>query len=276
MSIRNILVAYNGTETSERAVKLAAIIAARRDAHLTAIYAHTIPATHVQLEFYLPAASLEVMEEHEREAEERVKEKFSDLMGQQDATVRWDFLTVRGFPNDVLAEYARTYDLIVVGQPSGESGSQYYEPNPDAIALQGGRPVLVAPRGFDQMHLSPNAIVAWDGKRAAARALSDAMAILESEDKVTVLHVGKDDSAVRSPGRDVMEYLSRHGIHAELSVQAPGGVAISDIILNACMDSGAGLLVMGAYEHSRFSEMLLGGVTREVVERAHVPVLMSH
>lgn len=276
MAIRNILVAYNGTESSERAVKLASIIAARRDAHLTAIYAHSIPATHVQLEFYLPAASLDVMEEHEREAETRVKASFEKLVAEQDASLRTDFLTVRGFPNDILAEYARTYDLIVVGQPSGEAGSLYYEPNPDTIALQSGRPVLIAPRGFDQMHLRRDAVVAWDGRRAAARALSDAMGILEGQDKVTVLHVGRDESAVRQPGRDVMEYLSRHGIHAELSVQPPGSLAISDIILNAVADSSAGLLVMGAYEHSRFSEMLLGGVTREVVERAHVPVLMAH
>ena len=276
MSIRNILVAFNGTETAQRAVKLASIIADRRDAHLTGIYAHTIPATHVQLEFYLPASSLAIMEDQEREAEERVKDEFDELIEQQDMTLRTDFLTVRGFPNDILAEYARTYDLVVVGQPSGESGSLYYEPNPDTIALQSGRPVLVAPRGFDQMHLSPNAIVAWDGKRAAARALSDAMNILEDEDKVSVLHVGKSDEAIRQPGRDIMEYLSRHDIHAELSVQQQGDLSISDVILNACADSGAGLLVMGAYEHSRFSEMLLGGVTREVVQRAHVPVLMSH
>lgn len=276
MSIRNILVAYNGTETADRAVHLAATIAGRRDAHLTAIFAHTIPATHVQLEFYVPAASLDVMEQHERETEANVKEKFSALIEQVDPTLRTDFLAVRGFPNDALAEYARTYDLIVVGQPTGEAGSQYFEPNPDVIALQSGRPVLVAPRGSDQMLLSRDAVVAWDGRRAAARALSDAMGILEGEDKVTVLHVGRDDAAVRAPGRDVMQYLSRHGIHANLSVQPPGSLPISDIILNACAESGAGLLVMGAYEHSRFSEMLLGGVTREVVQRAHVPILMSH
>ena len=276
MSIRNILVAYNGTETAERAVRLAAVIAARRDAHLTAIHAHTIPATHVQMEFYLPAASLDVMEAHAKESEEEVRESFAKLIGELSPDLRSDFLTIRGFPNDVLSEYARVYDLIVIGQPSTEGGHQYYEPHPDAIALQGGRPVLVAPRGFDQMHLSRDAVVAWDGKRAASRALSDAMDILEDEDKVTVVHVGRDDKAVRMPGRDVMTYLSRHGIHADLSVQAPGDVSVSDILLNVCADTGAGLLVMGAYEHSRFSELVLGGVTREVVERAHVPVLMSH
>ncbi len=276
MSINNILVAYNGTETAARALRLASIIALRHDAHLTAVYAHTVPATQLQMEFYLPAAAIAVAEENEQAIEQKVEAEFEALAAAEDPALRSEFLTVRGFPNDILAEFARTYDLVVVGQPSGASGSQYFEPNPDAIALQSGRPVLVAPRGFEQLQLSPNAIVAWDGRRAAARALSDAMDLLEEKDRITVLHIGRDETAVRKPGCDVMTYLSRHGMHADLSVQPPGKIAISDIILNACADSGAGLLVVGAYEHSRFSEMLLGGVTRDVVARTHVPVLLSH
>ena len=276
MSIRNILVAYNGTETADRAVKLATAIAARSDAHLTALFAHSMPLAHAQLDFYMTTAALDVMEANQREADARVEEQFKTLMGELDPTVRTDYLNVRGFPNDILSDYSRTYDLVVVGQPSGKTGSQYFEPHPDQIALQSGRPVLVAPQGFDQMELSRDAVVAWDGQRAAARALSDAMDILEEEDKVTVLHVGDSDASVRLPGRDLMQHLSRHGIHADLSVQPRASMAISDIILNTLADSGAGLLVMGAYEHSRFSEMLLGGVTREVVQRSHVPVLMAH
>ena len=73
-----------------------------------------------------------------------------------------------------------------------------------------------------------------------------------------------------------MEHLSRHGLNVDLKNQPKGGLAISDIILNSCAESDVGLLVMGAYEHSRFSEMLLGGVTRDVLAQTHIPVLMSH
>ena len=125
------------------------------------------------------------------------------------------------------------------------------------------------------LEFSRGAVIAWDGKRAAARALSDAMDLLETEDSITVLHVGEEDE-VRMPGRDIMEHLSRHGLSASLNSQPKAGMAISDIVLNTCAESGAGLLVMGAYEHSRFSEMILGGVTRDIVSRTHIPVLMSH
>ena len=112
-------------------------------------------------------------------------------------------------------------------------------------------------------------------QRAAARALADAMDLLEDKHKVTVLHVGTEDK-IRRPGQDIMEHPSRHGLDVKLNVQPPGGLATSDIILNACAETDAGLLVMGAYEHSRFAEMILGGVTRDIVAKSHIPVLMSH
>ena len=276
MSIKNILVAFNGTETAERAVKLAAHMARRHDAHVTGLFAHTMPQTYAQMEAYMTAAAIMALDESNAEMEEKVATAFSALVDAEEQGLRSTFLCQNGFPNDVISQYARTYDLVVVGQPdSGNEGSVYSDPDPDTIALQSGRPVLVAPRGFEQMETSRGAIIAWDGKRAAARALSDAMDLLEGEETVTVLHIGNEDE-VRQPGRDIMEHLSRHGLSVKLQTQPKAGMAISDIVLNTCAETDAGLLVMGAYEHSRFSELLLGGVTREVLARTHIPVLMSH
>lgn len=276
MSVKNILVAFNGTETAERAVKLAAHMARRHDAHLTGLFAHTIPQTYAQMEAYMTAAAIMALDEGNAEMEEKVASAFADLIGAEEQGLRTTFLCQNGFPNDVISQYARTYDLIVIGQPDPDhEGSVYSDPDADTVALQSGRPVLVAPRGFELMETSRGAVVAWDGKRAAARALSDAMSLLEGEDSVTVLHIGNEDD-VRQPGRDIMEHLSRHGLSAKLNTQPKAGMAISDIVLNTCAETDAGLLVMGAYEHSRFSELLLGGVTREVLARTHIPVLMSH
>lgn len=276
MSVKNILVAFNGTETAERAVKLAAHMARRHDAHLTGLFAHTIPQTYAQMEAYMTAAAIMALDEGNAEMEEKVASAFEALINAEEQGLRTTFLCQNGFPNDVISQYARTYDLVVIGQPDPDhEGSVYSDPDADTVALQSGRPVLVAPRGFELMETSRGAVVAWDGKRAAARALSDAMSLLEGEDSVTVLHIGNEDD-VRQPGRDIMEHLSRHGLSAKLNTQPKAGMAISDIVLNTCAETDAGLLVMGAYEHSRFSELLLGGVTREVLARTHIPVLMSH
>lgn len=276
MSIRNILVAYNGTETADRAVRLAAHMARRLDAHLTGLFAHSLPHSYTQMEAYLTADAIMALDESGAKAEANVSEKFNALIEAEEQGLRTTFLCEQGFPNDTISQFARTYDLTVVGQPDAtRNGSPHTNPDPDTIALQSGRPVLVAPRGYERMETSRGAIVAWDGKRAAARALSDAMDLLEDEDNVTVLHVG-DENEVRKPGRDIMEHLSRHGMSVALNTQPRAGLAISDIVLNTCAETDAGLLVMGAYEHSRFSEMILGGVTRDVLARTHIPVLMSH
>ena len=274
MSIKNILVSYNGTDAAARAVRLAAALARRYDAHLTGVFAHTVPFSLVQMETYLTEAALRIMADSASETEAQVEADFHEIINEEEQGIRTSFFHEQGFPNDVLIRLGRTHDLIVLAQPD-DSANVYSDASPDDVAMRSGRPVLVAPRGFEKFEIAHGAVVAWDGERAASRALADAMDLLEDKHEVTLLHVGTEDQ-IRRPGQDIMEHLSRHGLEASLSVQAPGKLSTSDIILNTCAERDAGLLVMGAYEHSRFAEMLLGGVTRDVVARTHIPVLMSH
>ncbi|MEM9140222.1 MAG: universal stress protein [Pseudomonadota bacterium] len=274
MSIKNILVCFNGTDKAKRAVRMGAALARRYDAHLTGAFPHTVPHTMIQMEGYMSQAALDLVHDGLREADQRCRETFEAIVAEEEQGLRTSFLSEFGFPNDAIARLGRTYDLIVVAQPD-EDSSVYTDPFPDDVAMKSGRPVLIVPRAFEQFELAKGVILAWDGQRAAARALSEAMDLIEDKHSVTVLHVGREQD-VRQPGRDIMEHLSRHGLDAALNVQAPGKLKTSDIILNACAEADAGLLVMGAYEHSRFSELLLGGVTRDITTKSHIPVLMAH
>jgi len=274
MSMKNLLVSYNGTEASQRAVCLGAALARRFDAHLTGVFAHVAPHTQVQLEPYLTQAALDIMEAGLRETEAQYRTEFRQIVNDAEQEVRSDFICLHGYPSEVIARLGRTYDLIVLPQPDG-GGSIFDDARPDDIAMRSGRPVMIAPRGFERLEAAGSALLAWDGQRAAARALADAMDLLDDKHRVMVLHVGREDT-VRQPGENVMEHLSRHGLDATLYVEPPGQLSTSQIILNMCVEADAGLLVMGAYEHSRFSEMILGGVTRDVVAKSHIPVLMSH
>lgn len=274
MSIKNILVCFNGTEKAKRAVRMAAALARRYNAHLTGAFPHTVPHTILQMEGYMSQAALDLVQDGMRETEKSCQATFDAIVSEEEQGLRTSFICEFGFPNDIIARMGRTYDLIVIAQPDDE-GSIYTDPFPDDIAMKSGRPVLIVPRAYEQFELAKGTVLAWDGQRAAARALADAMDLIEDKHSVTVLHVGREDD-VRKPGRDIMEHLSRHGLDASLSVQPPGGLSIADIILNYCASADAGLLVMGAYEHSRFSEMLLGGVTRDITTKTHIPVLMAH
>lgn len=275
MPIKNILVSYNGTDGAARAVRLGATLARRYDAHLTGVFVHAMPHAHLQMEAYLTQAAIDIMREKMRDTETKYEAQFNEIVNEEELSVRSSFISVQGFPRDVLSCMGRTHDLTVIAQPDPKD-RPFVEISPDDIAMRSGRPVLIAPRGFDMFEPSSGAVLAWDGERAAARALADAMPLLEDKQKLTVLHVGKEQD-VRQPGQDIMEHLSRHDLDVSLDVQpGGGGVSTSDIILNTCAETDAGLLVMGAYEHSRFSEMILGGVTRDVVAQSHIPVLMSH
>jgi nucleotide-binding universal stress UspA family protein len=275
MSIRNILVAFNGTPEAASAVRLAAMLAKQNNAHLTGLYPHSMPAQAFPMDAYVSQLVIDTLEGQEKENAVRVRSEFETLMQDEELTRRAEFFPVRGYPNDVIVRFARTYDLTVIAQPGDSPPDRFHEPDPDTIAVQSGRPIMIAPRSFLGGAVPRRSVLAWDGRRSAARAMSDAMTMLEGSEHVTVLHVG-DETEVRGTGWDIMEHLGRHDIEAELEILPKNGRAVADIVLDTCLNKQAGLLVMGAYEHSRFSEAILGGVTRDVLRKTDTPVLLSH
>ncbi len=171
-----------------------------------------------------------------------------------------------------LSEFARSFDLIVTGVHSHAENEEHLSANPDLIALRSGRPVLVIPDGYSSDNLAEHALVAWDGKRSSARAIGDAMPTLEEKAKVTVLTVGSN----KAPGTDtLLRNLGRHGIDAGFLLKPRQG-SIASTILSAADEISAKLVVMGAFEHSKFSHDVFGGVTTDVIQKSDIPVLLSH
>lgn len=173
-----------------------------------------------------------------------------------------------------LSEAAGSHDIVVLGAPSDRDREQEFAVGPDGVALRSGRPVLVVPQGHALPAICGTAVVAQDGKRALARALGDAMHILGTKDRVTLVGIGADlgpDFGLRA-----LQLLARHGIEADLLVRPAGPVRIGRSILSACDELDAGMLVMGAYEHSKFAEDILGRATRDILRHAALPVLMPH
>jgi nucleotide-binding universal stress UspA family protein len=123
------------------------------------------------------------------------------------------------------------------------------------------------------------AVIAWDGSREAARAAGDAVPLLQLAEDIVVLVVDPQQARSRfsdQPGADLTRYLTRHGIRARLKPVTSGSRGIAEVILGQAGEEGTDLLVMGGYGHSRFREMMLGGVTRHMLEHTTVPVLFAH
>lgn len=172
-----------------------------------------------------------------------------------------------------LAARSRLYDFLIVpmyGHP--ETGSIA-----EGLIFESGRPVLLLPPEGMAGHRFDDVLIGWDGSRAAARALAEALNLCAHAKTVTVVTVAGDkDLSGTAPSADVVRHLSRHGVAAKC-IEVPLNEGNAGKALTAyCRQSGADLLVMGAYGHTRAREFLLGGATRTVLAEPGLPVLMAH
>ncbi|QCK84546.1 universal stress protein [Phreatobacter aquaticus] len=178
-------------------------------------------------------------------------------------------------PEGELARLAGHFDLMVVEQADPDSmasGNRFAE----AVLFGSGRPILMVPYIQRARPVLGKVLVAWDGGRASARALGDAMPLLSKAEKVELISVQRaGDTGVELPGFNIARHLARHGINVELQ-KLVTTMDIANTILSHASDSGADLLVMGGYGHSKLREMVLGGTTRTIMKSMTLPTFFSH
>ncbi len=178
-----------------------------------------------------------------------------------------------------LSLQARYADLVVIGQFDSSAGVPGLMPSfPESVLINCVRPVLVLPSIYRFRALPSHALIAWDGSLNATRAISGALPLLKLADKVSLAIFNPAESADAhgaQPGADMALYLSRQGVQVEVMIRETS-IDAGEALLSLCADEGADLLVMGAFGHTRFRELLLGGATRHILDAMTVPVLMSH
>jgi nucleotide-binding universal stress UspA family protein len=149
--------------------------------------------------------------------------------------------------------------------------------NPSDLVMQVGRPLLVVPEGCNWLDLR-SVLVAWKDTAEARRAVSDALPLLRKSTEATIVEIVEDEAdrvAALARVEDVVAWLSRHGINAsQLVPDQPGDAATQ--LERIASDVGAGVIIAGAYGHSRLSEWILGGVTRQLINPANRCSLLSH
>ena len=143
---------------------------------------------------------------------------------------------------------------------------------PAHLALHGVRPVLVVPETYGDAPIAGTVVAGWDGSSQALRAIDAALPLLCRAGSVKLVLVNPDTVTGlhgEEPGADLALYLARHGVERT-------SATVGATLVQGARDSGAGLIVAGAYGHSRYREWVLGGATRELLERAPVPLLLAH
>lgn len=277
MSYKTLLVHIDDSRHSAARIALSLDLAKRWDAHLIGLYAvctDLLPDALKQSQSR-PFAELEA-----RHAELRQKAHDSFLAAAEQAghrSVEWR--APRGPAPEVAMLHARHADLLILGQDDSKDAASYVAPNfVGNLVLDAGRPALIVPHAGTVHGLGENVLIAWDGSREAARAVADALPLLERARYVTVDIVQHADGPRDAPvGIDVAAWLDTHGVTASFATTRTHiGANAGATLLNRASDLHIDLLVMGAYGHSRARERVFGGVTRTMLESMTLPVLMSH
>jgi len=278
MYYRTIVVHADRAANAEARIALAAAIAAREEAHLVGAAMTGTPRSMLAGRSY--EGSGVFLADYLRRAEERVQQALEQFKAMADR------LGVQSFEarcsNDDeyagLCMQARYADLVVLGQAAADDDkeSSLLPDLPDYVLLNCGRPVLLVPRTGRFPTIGKRVMVAWNGSVEAAKAVTAALPLLRGAEQVTLAVLGNSaDTLGESPGADIALYLARHGVNVEV-LRRPEPADPGKAILSLAADFNVDLLVMGAYGHSRFREMMLGGATRTILAAAALPVLMAH
>ncbi len=287
MPIRKLLLPLTGTKDGEAALALALMVARSWNAHVLALHVRVDARDVAPLagEGLSGAMIEEMMEATEAESSVRahaVRTMFESFVathtvrlgephrGERAATA--SFATVTGREEDLVAQQARLADLTVV--PHLETSEDASSSDAlHAVLFDSGRPVLIAPR------VAPSAIgtricLAWNGTAESASAVLAALPWMKRAQAVRILTA--EEYQRRGPAaQDLSDYLALHDIDAEIATFRPIDREVGAGLLGAAKDFGADLLAMGAYSHSRLRQLILGGVTRHVLEHATLPIMMN-
>jgi nucleotide-binding universal stress UspA family protein len=278
MPYKTMLVHLNDPRRAESLLGSVLELAKRHHAHLIGMHVHAaLPAAPVSI----PYASKVIggLAGGGRRAAEEIEAIFKGMTVGHAFGAEWRALEVPHVDlASVVMHHGRAADLIVAGQTDPEWDLSPLMDFPERLALESGRPVLVMPHGDPWPEIGRKVVVAWKPGREAARAVFDALPLLKTAESVKILEVEEEAAAPSAVENDsgLAASLIRHGIEPTMERCAPEHRNAGETICGYAKREGADLLVMGAYGHSRFREILFGGVTRHIARHMPVPTLLSH
>lgn len=280
MALKDILAVVDDTPAMGSCLETAIALATRHDAHLTGLHVSPPVALPGAMDSRLVEEIIAAQQDAEVRRVSRLAAQFNSAVARAGLFDRSEWRRAGGNQADVVALHARYADLVVMGQRIPDFYGDVPQLLPDDLIFVCGRPVLVVPYAGQFETVGQRVLVGWNGSREAARALADAMPILERAKKVTLLAVSPKPGPGGlgdAPCADIARHLARHGVVAEAAYFAGADPhEVGDALLNHVSDLGCDLIVMGAYGQSRFRTMVLGSLTGFLLRHMTVPVLMCH
>ncbi len=288
MAFGTILVSVDGLEGSVCSVDMAFRSAKFFSSHLTALHVRpdpkdTIPLLGEGMSVAMIEDMVRIAEDESTNRSQRARAVFDDCVtkygfnisdqpGTEPPSAAW--CEERGREDDITTRFGRLSDLIIACRPGVDSDvSQTLTLN--SALFDTGRPVLVVPPTNEERKIGKKVAISWNGSAQAARAIGMAMPVLKQAEEVMVCTVGMGPAA-SDQALELATYLSWHDVGCSTHTLPGKQNVVGAELLEEAVKFDADLLVMGAYTHSRMRQLILGGVTRHVLEQSTLPLFMAH
>jgi nucleotide-binding universal stress UspA family protein len=279
---QTIAVFLDASPSGQKRAAQAATLAKRWDANIVGVQVVPEPEPMPGYMYNArgPDAVRQVLEYEQRlvadaeAAAQAVGERFQALCARLE--VRGEFRSIGpGQAGQEAILHAFQSDLIVVGHPKPHGLPTHMAP--EKILLESGGPLLIIPNDWEGEAIGQHIVIGWNATRAARHAVADSLAFLGAARSVTVLLIDPEEhwGHGQTPGADVALYLTRHGAPVTVEKLRTRGSPVAEALLGFVETRAVDLLVLGAYSHARVRELILGGVTRTLLARVPVPVLIS-
>jgi len=279
MAYKSLLCVMSDWDHCQPALEQSVSLAVAEGAHLEVL---CLGIDLTQVTSYYAGANAMILQEtitRASQAAENLKEKVEGAL--QGNTVLWSTCTTVAALADIgrhIAGRARFADLVILPHPYGKDIGPEHEPVTEAALFEGKAPVLVVPNK-GKLSLSPERVViGWNESAEAMAAVRASLPILQRASWVNITVIDPPVHSVNrsDPGGMLSQFLSRHGVTAEITVLGKTMPRVSDVLIRHVIDQQADMIVMGAYGHSRLREAIFGGATRDMLEEAKAPLFLAH
>lgn len=286
MALKDLLVYVDQTDGASARLRLAADLARHHGSRLTALYVREWDPAQMEdrKNAELGLASARQLNQLDRRIEasidqvaERLHSELEALKDEHGLQVEWRCLN--GLASAIVPQHARYADLCILGQDLGGDTRSVEYTFAEQLLFVSGRPVLFIP-GFGSFEtLGRHIMVAWNSSRASARAVADALPLIERAERTTVLTINAADfvdAYGAPPAERMVEHLRLHSPSVEgVGLNDVPAALIADALQAEAQKIGADLMVAGAFGHAKLWEKLLGGVTEDLFAHMRLPILMS-
>ncbi len=278
MRPKTILVCLTTSEHADTLLSVAVPLARKYSAHLIGLHTIEALAVYPGIAMHVPGPAFAHFNESQQREADAIRALFDRHLDPELFASEFRLLRAEAVTSDTrMIESARAADLVIMAQEDSEADRPDQRYAQERVIRESGRPVIVVPPGHDGAQIGRNFLIGWSDTREAARAVHDMVALADEGAAATVLRVGRSagDALHDSRGIDLVETLSRHGLKPSLAQRDLDGASVAEVLEQAAFETGASLIVTGAFGHSKIYDAVIGATSHALLRSAKLPVLFS-